>query len=73
MEWSLLRQTVVKLETCTAHQFGKEQSTKKGNTTSLPKSTGLKLPKTSLLMSLHTVTAPSPLKTLLTPLIKLKS
>jgi len=63
---------VVKLETCTA-QLGKEQSTRRGNTTSLPKSTGLKPPKTNLLMSLHTVTAPSPLKTLLTPLIKLKS
>ena len=67
-----MRQAVVKLETCTA-QLGKEQSTRKENTTSLPKSTGLKPLKTSLLMSLHTVTKQSPSKTLLTPLIKLKS
>lgn len=73
MESSILRESLVKLETCTVHGDGKEQSTIRVNTISLPKSTGLKPLKTSLLMSLHSVKTLSFSKRLLTQLIKLKS
>jgi len=73
MESSILRESLVKLETCTVHGDGKEQSTIRVNTISLPKSTGLKPLKTSLLMSLHSVETLSSSKRLLTQLIKLKS
>ena len=73
MESSILRESLVKLETCTVNGDGKEQSTRRVNTISLLKSTGLKPLKTSLLMSLHSVKTLSSSKRLLTQLIKLKS